>query len=94
MRFITCKTTHYTGEVFVDAMKIADNEQYGIVEADNLEQAREIARGKRYCPICEDYTACFEDIVDGVSGWKVGETIVCDNCKGGRKDGVWVWGKQ
>lgn len=54
MKYITCKTTHYTGEVFVDAMKIADNEVYAIVEADNLERAREIARSKRYCPICND----------------------------------------
>lgn len=27
-----------------------------------------------------------EDIVDGVSGWKVGETIVCDTCMAGQRD--------
>lgn len=86
MKYITCKTTHYTGEVFVDAMKIADNEEYVIVEADNVEQAREIARGKRYCPICDDYTARVEDIVASDTGWKVGETIVCDNCMDGQRD--------
>lgn len=88
MKYIMSIINHDTGEVFIDGKKIRENEEYAIVEAENLEQAREIIKGKRYCPICDDYTARVEDIVDGVSGWKVGETVVCDNCKGGRVDGV------
>jgi len=77
-----------TGEVFFDVDKIQDNEDYAIVDAKNSEHAKKLMKAKCKCPICEHYTLRTEDLIMSDTGWKVGETIVCDNCKGGRKDGV------
>ncbi|MGS0666417.1 DUF1381 domain-containing protein [Staphylococcus arlettae] len=35
MEYLVKKTEHYTGEVFVDATKIKENETFEIVEAEN-----------------------------------------------------------
>lgn len=86
MKYIMSSIQHDTGEVFIDGKKVNDNERYAIVEADNLQQASEIMKKKRYCPICDDYTAYVEDIILKDTGWKVGETIVCDNCMGGQQN--------
>ena len=51
-------------------------------------------KGKRYCPICDDYTAHIENIVLGDTDWKVGETIVCDNCMAGQKNTELVYEKE
>lgn len=86
MKYIMNIIQHDTGEVFIDGRKVNDNERYAIVEADNLQQASEIMKSKRYCPICDDYTAHVEDIVLKDVGWKIGETIVCDNCMAGQRN--------
>ncbi len=82
MKYITCKTTHYTGEVFIDAMKIADNEEYVIVEADNVEQAKEKMKEAIICPNCESLDTYVEEIVESSTGWKLGEVLICNTCKG------------
>lgn len=35
MQYLVKKTKHYTGEVFIDATKIKENETFEIVEAEN-----------------------------------------------------------
>lgn len=35
MEYLVKKTKHYTGEVFIDATKIKENETFEIVEAEN-----------------------------------------------------------
>lgn len=86
MKYITCKTAHNTGEVFVDAMKIRNNEVYAIVEAESIEHAKELVKNKLKCPACGSDNTHIEDIIVSDTNTKVGETLVCDNCKAGKRD--------
>lgn len=86
MKYITCKTSHNTGEVFVDAMKIRSNEVYAIVEAESAEHAKELLKCKLKCPVCGSDHTYIEDIIVSDTGWKVGETLECDDCKAGKHE--------
>lgn len=44
MNYLVKTIEHDTGEIFVDVIKIKDNETYQIIEADNKEKAEEIAK--------------------------------------------------
>lgn len=80
LKYITCRTIHDTGEVFFDAKNIKDNEVYAIVEAKNIEHAKDLMKAQCKCPVCNHYTLRLEEIIVSDTGQKVGETIVCDNC--------------
>ncbi len=43
-QYIVRETKHDTGEVFYDAYKFKDNEGFFIVEANNVDEAKDIAR--------------------------------------------------
>lgn len=41
MQFLVRKTTHTTGEVFLDATRAKENEEFVVVDAENKEDAKE-----------------------------------------------------
>ena len=41
MQFLVRKTHHTTGEVFLDATKAKENEEFVLVEAESAEKAKE-----------------------------------------------------
>ena len=41
MQFLVRKTCHTTGEVFLDATKAKENEEFVVVDAENKEEAKE-----------------------------------------------------
>ena len=41
MQFLVRKTTHTTGEVFLDVTKAKDNETFIVVDAESAEEAKE-----------------------------------------------------
>ena len=43
MNYLVKTIEHDTGEVFVDVLKIKDNETYKVIEAESKEEAEEIA---------------------------------------------------
>lgn len=86
MKYIVWRTIHDTGEVFFDAKNIKDNEVYAIVDAKNIEHAKELMKEQCKCPTCNHYTLRVEEIIASDTGQKVGETFVCDNCMAGQRD--------
>ena len=46
MQFLVRKTTHTTGEVFLDATKAKENEEFVVVDAENKEDAKEKVKHK------------------------------------------------
>lgn len=42
MKYLVKTTRHDTGEVFMDVMRLKENETYEVVEADNKEEAEKI----------------------------------------------------
>ena len=46
MQFLVRKTHHTTGEVFLDATKAKENEEFVVVDAENKEEAKEKVKHK------------------------------------------------
>ena len=46
MQFLVRKTYHTTGEVFLDATKAKENEEFIVVDAENKEDAKEKVKHK------------------------------------------------
>ena len=44
MQFLVRKTHHTTGEVFLDATRAKENEEFVVVDAENKEEAEEMAK--------------------------------------------------
>lgn len=46
MQFLVRKTHHTTGEVFLDATRAKENEEFVVVDAENKEDAKEKVKHK------------------------------------------------
>ena len=46
MQFLVRKTTHKTGEVFLDVTRAKENEEFVVVDAENKEDAKEKVKHK------------------------------------------------
>lgn len=44
MNYLVKRIEHNTGEVFIDVLKIKENETYQVIEAESREEAEEIAK--------------------------------------------------
>ncbi|WP_142396974.1 hypothetical protein [Staphylococcus xylosus] len=66
-------------------MKIADNEEYVIVEADNVEQAKDKIRNAITCSECGSNDTYVEEIHTDNIGLKIGELRICNNCKSAKR---------
>ena len=47
MQFLVRKTTHTTGEVFLDVTRAKENEEFIVVDAENKEEAKEKVTGDK-----------------------------------------------
>ena len=47
MQFLVRKTTHTTGEVFLDVTRAKENEEFIVVDAENKEDAKEKVTGDK-----------------------------------------------
>ena len=47
MQFLVRKTYHTTGEVFLDATRAKENEEFVVVDAENKEEAKEKVTGDK-----------------------------------------------
>ena len=46
MQFLVRKTTHTTGETFLDVTRAKENEEFVVVDAENKEEAKEKVKHK------------------------------------------------
>ena len=46
MQFLVRKTTHTTGETFLDVTRAKENEEFVVVDAENKEDAKEKVKHK------------------------------------------------
>lgn len=79
MQYLIKTTTHDTGEVFTDVIKVKQNECYEIVSAESKGEAEEKVKESIQCPRCKsmdiDYEYYYEDSNEPSYIY-----IICHNC--------------
>ena len=84
MQFLVRKTTHTTGEVFLDVTRAKENEEFIVVDAENKEDAKEKVSDKIQCPRCKSWNTNHEYYyVDNEPTYIAFKCFDCDAVYGG-----------